>query len=397
MTVTIVRPQPLGAFDLPAGLLIVAGEGSEPARRELLDGHRPVRWPDSLTGHRLAHEGRIDEAIAWFAADEQPWSRYNLFVLDPERVGRDEAVAAIGDEWRPLVDHVAFVVGLTSVPPSAAAADGELAALLATAQAAAALDSGEEEEAIDLLAEAAHAARAVHPAFAGIALSEFAGRAHDLEAAEEAVALLRGTDLSAQYAEALYQRAGLVHGLAIDGRRPLSEAISGYTDALKLLNERDHRPLFARVHMNLGIALLAAPLTSANDHLRAGVAVQSLRTAVRLLDPETDAQEWASATLNLANALVYAPSAKQRDNVMEAVDLYETVIRVRTPKQDPQGRARVLANQGNALAHLGLQDDAAARFEEAEFLFASTGDEGSAAVVRDMRAQVAALAEAAAD
>lgn len=395
MTETILRPQPLGAFDLPAGLLIVAGDGSEPARRELLDGRRPVRWPESLTGHRLAHEGRIDEAIAWFEADDRPSSRYNLFVLDPERVGREEAVAALGDAWRPLVDHVAFTVGLTSVPPSASAADGELAALLATAQAAAAIDSGDEDEAIDLLAEAVHAARALHPAFAGIALSEFAGRAHDLAAAEEAIALLRGTDLTAQLAEALYQRAGLIHGLAIDGRRPLSEAITGYTAALALINERDHGPLFARVHMNLGIALLAAPVTSASDHLRAGVAVQSLRTAVRLLDRETDAEEWASATLNLANALVYAPSARQRDNVMEAVDLYETVIRTRTPKKDPQGRARVLANQGNALAHLGLHDDALARLDEAAFLFASTGDERSAGVVRDMRDQVGALAGAA--
>ena len=74
---------------------------------------------------------------------------------------------------------------------------------------------------------------------------------------------------------------------------------------------------------------------------------------------------------------------------MEAVDLYETVIRVRTPKKDPLGRARVLANQGNALAHLGLTEDSRARFSEAQFLFASTGDSDSAAMVGEMMAELA--------
>lgn len=388
----IRRPQPLGAFALPAGLLLVAGEGSDDAREALLVGRLPNPWPESLEGHRLAHEGEVTAAADWFAAHPSPANSYNLFVLDPERVDRATAAAALGPEWRPLVDYVAFSIGLTSVPPAAADADGELAALLLTAQAAAAVDAEEEDEAIELLERAAQAAEDAHPAFAGIVESELAARAHDLDAAERSVALLRGTELRAQYAEALYQRAGLIHGLAIEGRRPLNEAIRGYTEALDHLNERDHPALFARVHLNLGTAYLAAPLIDQNDNMRAAVAVQSLRTAVRILDPEQDAEEWASATLNLANALVYTPSTRQRDHLMEAVDLYETVVRVRTPKKDPLGRARVLANQGNALAHLGLVDDANARLAEAEFLFASNGDEGSAAMVRDVKGQLAELA-----
>jgi tetratricopeptide (TPR) repeat protein len=170
----------------------------------------------------------------------------------------------------------------------------------------------------------------------------------------------------------------------LEGRRPLQEAIAGYTEALRNLNEKDHGPLFARIHMNLGIALLAQPIMSSSDNLRAGVAVQSLRTAARLLDEKNDAEEWASAQLNLANALVYAPSTHQRDNLMEAVDTYEKVIRLRSAKSDPLGRARVLSNQGNALAHLGLVVDAQMRFDEAIFLFASNGDEDSAGMVREL-------------
>ncbi|UQE76472.1 hypothetical protein MYK68_07860 [Gordonia sp. PP30] len=387
----IVRPQPLGAFTLPAGLLLIAGEDSEPVRCSLLAGRRPQDWPESLEGQRLVHAGRIEEAIGVFAADRSPVGRFNLFVLAPDRITREEVAAALGEQWRPLVDYVAFTAGLTSVPPSPSAEVDEIAALLATAEAAACLDEGDSQAAIGHLVRAAEDARGVHPAFAGVILSEVAARAHSLAAAEEAVALLKDTDLTSQYAEALYQHAGLVHGLAIDGRRPIGQAISGYTAALRLINEREDRPLFARVHMNLGIAILAQPMLSADDQLRAGVAVQSLRTAVRLLDRDNDAEEWASARLNLANALVYAPSGRQRDNIMEAVDLYEQVLRTRTAKKDPLGRARVLANQGNALGHLGLLPDATARLEEAAYLFAAQGDEDSAQMVREMTGQLSEL------
>lgn len=386
---TIPRPQPLGAFPLPASLLLlVGGEEVESVRQGLLHGHLPEIWSAELEGQRLAYAGEFAAAADWFARLDEPWARYNVFVLDPERVTRPEAIAALGEEWRPLVDYVAYAIGLTAVPPAETGATGELAALILTAQAAAALENGNEDAAVTRLHAAADAARNVHPAYAGIVLSELAGRGHVLDAAEEAVSVLKGTDLTDAYAEALYQRAGLIHGLAIDGKRPLQEAITGYTEALKYLNERDQRSLFARVHANLGLALLAQPLQSANDGLRAGVAVQSLRTAARLLDPEAEAEEWAVANLNLANSLVYTQSAHQRDNVMEAVDIYERVARTRSVRKDPLGRARVLANQGNALAHLGLHDDARMRFDEANYLFASTGDEESAQIVRDLIEQL---------
>ena len=49
---------------------------------------------------------------------------------------------------------------------------------------------------------------------------------------------------------------------------------------------------------------------------------------------------------------------------------------------DPHGRARVLANQGNVLAHLGLFDQAKARLYEARFLFEEHGDTESVRAVR---------------
>ncbi|WP_434968899.1 hypothetical protein [Microbacterium sp. bgisy207] len=391
----IARPQPLGAFPLPAGLLLVVGEGTDAVRESLVSGRLPAAWPDVLEGIRLAYEGRVEDAAVVFAASDRPVDRYNLFVVDPDSVTRAEVTAALGEQWRPLVDHVAFTLGHTSIPPEVGSATGEVAALVLTSQAAHALADGDEDEAVECLRAAAQQARGIASAFAGVILSELAGRAHDLADADEAVALLKGTDLRSAYAEALYHRAGLIHGLAIEGRRSVAEAIQGYTDALRLLDESDNRPLFARLHLNLGTAYLAAPVMSDADMLRVGIAIQSLRTAARLLDEKDDAEEWASARLNLANALVYAPSARQRDNLMEAVDLYEVVLRTRSPKKDALGRARVLSNQGNALAHLGLLEDARGRFDEAEFLFASKGDENSAAIVRDLRDQLVAAGSSA--
>ena len=49
--VLAVRPQPLGAFPLPLGyLLIPASPATEDARVALLSGRLPD-WPDSLRAH----------------------------------------------------------------------------------------------------------------------------------------------------------------------------------------------------------------------------------------------------------------------------------------------------------------------------------------------------------
>ncbi|MEX3768171.1 hypothetical protein ABFW14_14805, partial [Mycolicibacterium fortuitum] len=53
-----VRPQPLGAFPLPLGyLLIPAGEDCDAARAELLAGRIPQPWPARLRAHELALAG----------------------------------------------------------------------------------------------------------------------------------------------------------------------------------------------------------------------------------------------------------------------------------------------------------------------------------------------------
>ena len=74
--VLAVRPQPLGAFPLPLGyLLIPASPDTEAARCALLAGRLPG-WPDSLKSHELALAGDREGALALLpsvtGAAEQP-------------------------------------------------------------------------------------------------------------------------------------------------------------------------------------------------------------------------------------------------------------------------------------------------------------------------------------
>lgn len=123
--------------------------------------------------------------------------------------------------------------------------------------------------------------------------------------------------------------------------------------------------------------------------MRLGVAAQSLRAALTVYTQDDYPQEWASVQLNLANSLVYTPSRHHRDNLVEAVEIYEAVLAVRDRASEPLGRARVLANQGNVLAHLGMFDDAKAKLYEARFLFEELGDNDSVRTVRGVLDEIA--------
>lgn len=83
------------------------------------------------------------------------------------------------------------------------------------------------------------------------------------------------------------------------------------------------------------------------------------------------------------------PVKHQADNLVEAVELYEAVLAARDRHADPLGRARVLANQGNVLAHLGAFKDAKAKLYEARSLFEELGDEESVRAVRGVLDEIA--------
>ena len=50
---------------------------------------------------------------------------------------------------------------------------------------------------------------------------------------------------------------------------------------------------------------------------------------------------------------------------MQAVEIYEELLQTRSRAEDPVGYARLLANQANALAHLGLFSQSLEKANEA--------------------------------
>jgi tetratricopeptide (TPR) repeat protein len=395
-----IRPLPLGAFPLPFGfLLLPPGEETEPIRLGLLAGVLPAQWPPALHGHRAALAGDLDAARLAFGGTDAV-SRFNRFVIDPETV---DAVALRADLRAPrygapldvLVDLVEFATGRSDIAPDPAGHDEEIRALLLAAAAVQSLSS------VPGLREAVAAARPVSPALAGVlqgALAQACKEAGDPAAAAAAlqagIALLARTDLAVARAEQHLELAATYHELAAGAETTgassmmapgmLGQAVQHYHNALQAVDAETAPEVWAAAHAGLAAAYLTMPMTQAGDQLRLGVAVGSLRAALTVYTPQTHPAQWSSAQLNLANALVYAPSKHQGDNLTEAVELYEAVLAARERASDPVGYARALANQGNALAHLGLFDQARAKLAEARYLFEESQDWSALATVRTL-------------
>lgn len=400
MTV-LEHPQPLGAFGFPAGFLLAPSDSlaGTKARRALVAGRLPDRWPEELHGHELAHAHDLAGALAAFAGDD-PVARYNRWVIDPQGDSAAGVRGELPESVAPLVDVVAYTIGRAACPSyDVVGLPAEVAALVLATRASAALDRG-DPVAPDLLVAASRAAGEESPALAGVLLGN-AGillREHDQPhraraILAEAADALAGTDLSEVRAELLHQRGSIAHEAAASGagdtRALLQEAMRDYYEGLKLVSEQSAPYLWASLQLNLAAAHLASPMTQASDQLRLGVATQSLRACRRVFTPEQHPGPWSSATINLANALVYTPSTHQGDNLVEAVELYEAVLESGIRNDDPLGRARLLSNQGNALAHLGMFGPARAKLVEARFLFEEHLDRDSAMAVRSVLDEIA--------
>ncbi|WP_155948833.1 hypothetical protein [Mycobacterium sp. URHB0044] len=389
-------PQPLGLFPLPMGyMLIPAGDDTEAARVAMLAGRVPDVWPASLRAHQLAAAGDRDAAIAALRDSTDPVARYNRFVLDPDGVDADGLRTELG-EFGVLVDVVLFMLGRTDAPPRAGSAEREIAAAVLAAQAGHALAEGDSQTAIGLLDAAVEAARPVSLALAGTLLSAAGAVGRDIgdptctTRLQQSLVALDGADgLRVARAEIHLCLAGVMHEQAEKRPELLPAAIPHYHSALQLIKCDDAPLLWAAAHAGLAAAYLTMPMVEASGQLRLGVAAQSLRSALTVYTLEEHPQEWASVQLNLANSLVYTPSRHHEENLVEAVELYEAVLATRDRATDPLGRARVLANQGNVLAHLGVFDDAKAKLYEARFLFEELGDNDSVRTVRGVLDEIA--------
>lgn len=385
------RPVPVGVFPLPFGyLLLPSGPDADAVAEQLRQGHLPATWPDSLPGHRLAAAGELEAARDTFTGSDAV-SRYNRFVIDPGDQDPVRLKDDLGPDLAPLVDVVRYTLGQTDAPPALGDATGEVAALVLAATAADAIGRDDLPAAIESLQAALAATPADYPVLAGVlhgAIAPLQRESGDAAAAtislQAGLKALAGTDLEVARAEQHLELAATYHELAGEQRELLAKAVYHYHSALQAITEADQPELFASAHVNLAAAYLTMPMLEASDQLRRGVAVGSLRAALRVYTQQTHPVQWASAQLNLANALVYAPSAKRADNLVEAAEIYESLLTTRNRNDDPLGYARVLANQGNALAHLGMLDEAWGKLVEARFLFEEFHEYDAVTTVRGL-------------
>ncbi|MEF3274989.1 MAG: hypothetical protein K6356_11450 [Chloroflexus sp.] len=394
-----IRPQPLGIFALPAGYLVLTPSSAPeaaPALAALLRGSVPTAWPPEWQFYAHALNGDVEAALAALPPQSDPLTRYNRYVLAGTPADDLTLSALLDGELNCLQGVAAFTMGHRSEPPALAGTTGEIRALVLVAHAAAAIERGDIQHADQCFTEAHAAALPVSPTLAGmIALNhaEFALQ-HGGELTlitrwlQQAIDLIPNENQCEPRARAALQLGQLLQDHAHGQRGPLQAAVRCYQEALRFY-QRDTHPLeFAFIQNNLALAYLAMPMTEAGDRLRGAIAVQALRTALTVYDPEHHPREWTSARLNLANALQYVHSARPAEHLLEAVAIYEDLLQRRDAKTDPAGYARILANLGNALAHLGVFAEARERLTQAATLFAQTGDTTAVATVQELIANI---------
>ncbi|MEM9554055.1 MAG: hypothetical protein AAGC60_07335 [Acidobacteriota bacterium] len=397
----------LGVFPLPVGLLLLPPAPGDEARAEtalraLAQGDATTPMPHAWAFLRAALDGDAARAHDLAATAPEPWARYNRLVLgaDPELARSLTAPHALPSPLAELAAAAAFVHGLHDTAPDLpdrGIPDNnfpEATAVVAMIRAAAELETGRTEGALAELGHALDAVRTRSPVFA----AQLAAQRADLLRAEPQAAVLelraalelaRGSTLPGQRSALHLQLGLLLHDLAEGRRGLLLEAVKAYQNALQEgLADHPTSESFALVQNHLGLAYLAMPMDDQAARLRLGVAVQSFRKALEVYRPETHPELWASTQMNLANSLQYLPSSHPQENLVQAVELYEQLLQVRTAAKDPLGYARVLANQANALAHLGMFSPALAKLEEAHKLFHWHGEPDLAASVLE---QVAAI------
>ncbi len=393
----LLRPQPIGIFPLPAGYLVLPQAEDTSALQTLMQGHTPDAFPPEWVFFQRALAGDIAGARATLTNDDFV-SRYNRFVLESSPDEYATLQTQLPNELLPLLTLVGYTLGYTDAPPQTGDLDAELLALVLMAQATHAIEQGNPQRAISLLEQAIDEATPVSPVFTALLTGTLADTQRERPGAtavaiqnyKAALGILETTDLEEQRGGLWLTLGTTYHELAEGRRGMLMEAVKCYQQAIRFYTRETRPDLYALAQNNLALAYLTSPMTEASDQLRMGIAVQSLREALKVYTRETHPQMWASAQLNLANALQYLPSTHTDENIVQAVELYEELLEVRDKNSDPVGYARLLANQGNALAHLGIFDHATTKLTDAQAIFHQVGMDDAVTSIAGVLEQIEA-------
>jgi len=381
--------QPLGIIDGPAGALLLPPSMDTAAHERVLRGDGtalPAEW----AFYERAVAGDRDGALAALGSDAR--AAYNRFVLTGDAAEYAALAPQLAGDERLLLDAAAFAHGVIETPPAGAAGDPLVNAYLALEP----FDDTRAPAAADAVADTS-------PLLAARLLVHCADHwARDEAQTDAALAvldrarvLLSAHDFTVEAAGLALRYGLLAHERSAHRRDRLLAAVHAYQRALQTFSkDGPRREDYALAQMNLGLAYLALPMNDEAERLRPAIAIQSLREAAGALDRRESPELWAGATLNLANALQHVRSTHVEENLWEAVALYEDILPV-LPARDQLRKARVLANQGNALAHLGAFSRAVPRLNEARAIFALAVDDDSTAAIDATLAEIAERARAA--
>ena len=152
--------------------------------------------------------------------------------------------------------------------------------------------------------------------------------------------------------------------LAGEERGALLAVVADLTEATKVFREETYPEMFAIVNQHLALAYLVMPMCDQGDRMRVGVAVNALRAALRVYTPRPIRCVGHHSAESGQRSAVPAQRApgEQPGRGRAAVRGGAGVPR---PRERSVGYARILANQGNALGHLGAFADARERLDRA--------------------------------
>ncbi len=408
-----LRPQPVGIYPPPAANLLlpaVADDGAGGALRRVLHGGLDREGlPDAWQFFAAAVQGDVSEALRLVGNSDSDLAVYNRFVLQPDAASYPSARRRLaresgsehtdndgGNPVHPaadirtgqsarcgqlvaLLDVAAYAAGIVDTVASDFSLDGELLAWALANAAACELEQDDVAAAASTIRQAMAAADGASPILAAILTAQHTdlmaatpgfAPALAINAYQQAIRSASDCELPLLLAE-LHTKLGMAFQNAANGQRgALLQAVNAYQTALQHgITKAEFPEMFAELQNNLGLAYLSMPAMEASNQLRTGIAVQSFRQALAVYTIESHPDRWASVSMNLANALVYAPSSHPEDNLIQAVETYEQVLQVRSRAKDPVAYALVLLNQANALAHLGMFKPALEKLAEAYKLF----------------------------
>ncbi|HID65553.1 MAG TPA: tetratricopeptide repeat protein [Aquificaceae bacterium] len=201
---------------------------------------------------------------------------------------------------------------------------------------------------------------------ANIIFNEKGASYHLIQLYLEILELLKNVNIPELKGEIFYQLGNLYSTFG-----DIYEAVKYYSKALEVFTKENNPYMYALINNNMGLAYLSIQATDIESQVKLALGVQCLKKALEVFKKEEFPEEWASATLNYANALVYLPTSNPTKNLIRALELYKEVLAYREKTGNMEGYARVLANMGNVLAHLGHLKEAKKKLKKAREIFIS--------------------------